>query len=383
MARQVIEASHAVAEAVKLCKPSVIAMYPITPQTHIVERLADFINDGVMDAEMIDTESEHSAMAACIGAQATGVRTFTASASQGLALMHEMLFIASGMRLPIVMAVANRSLSAPLNIWNDQQDSIAQRDTGWLQLYVESSQEALDTVIQAYKIAENKDVLLPVMVCMDGFTLSHVWEPVDIPTKAKVNQFLQKYRPIYAMLDPRKPLTLGPVSYPDTYMNFRKMQQDAAKKSIEVIEAVNSEFRRKFKRAYGNGLVETYRIEGAKYAIAAMGSVCGTARVVIDKMRKEGKKVGLIKVRSFRPFPVEDLIKAAKNLEAVAVIDKNISIGHEGALFSELKSALWGRTIRMSGYIAGLGGRDITPEHIESMINNAIKGKETREEWSF
>ena len=192
MAKQVIECSQAVAEAVKLCKPSVVAMYPITPQTHIVERLADFINDGIMDSEMIDTESEHSAMAACIGAQAAGVRTFTASASQGLALMHEMLFIASGMRLPIVMAIANRSLSAPLNIWNDHQDSIAERDAGWLQLYVESSQEALDTMIQAYKIAENKDVLLPVMVCLDGFTLSHVWEPVDIPTKAKVNQFLPK-----------------------------------------------------------------------------------------------------------------------------------------------------------------------------------------------
>lgn len=381
MPKQVMEASQAVAEAVKLCKPSVIAMYPITPQTHIVERIADFVNDGVMDAELIDVESEHSAMAACIGAQAAGVRTFTASASQGLALMHEMLFIASGMRLPIVMAIANRSLSAPLNIWNDQQDSIAERDAGWIQLYAESSQEALDTVIQAYKIAENKDVLLPVMVCLDGFTLSHVWEPVDIPTKAKVSQFLPKYRPAYAFLEPRKPMTIGPVSFPNTYMDFRKMQQDAAKKSLKVIEKTNSDFKRKFRRGYGNGLVETYRMNNAKYAVVAMGSVCGTIRFVVDKLRKDGKKVGLIKLKAFRPFPIKDIIDAAKRLEAIAVIDKNISIGHEGALFSELKSALYGKDTQMSGFIVGLGGRDITPENIEYIFNHTISGKTTREEW--
>lgn len=703
MAKQVMEASQAVAEAVKLCKPSVVAMYPITPQTHIVERIADFVNDGIMDTEMIDVESEHSAVSACIGAQATGVRTFTATASQGLALMHEMLFIASGMRLPIVMAVANRALSAPINIWCfskdaevlmsdlsyrpinkvkvgerilgkdkkgnlvfaevkrtykrevndilklrtekfdlvctpehrfyyhpshfhwvqakylrdkklhffgygfkenrefkrgwlsgmadgdgcffkdkqnrirftlklkdeeiiktfvkwaagagfyireadyhkkrgfftailtknrearrfrkfleknrsqdflrgylaglydaegsgpfkvkqaiiynsnraivdftiealrelkisfklysddrkgshykrcnyhikinnvpeffvkcrpilgrkrnnllrmtlksvksrlkvldvtnlkkktqvhnletetnnyivngflvhncDHQDSIAERDAGWIQLYVESSQEALDTVIQAYKIAEDKDVLLPVMVCLDGFTLSHVWEPADIPTKAKVNQFLPKYRPIYAFLDPRKPITQGPVGFPNSFMEFRKMQQDAAKTALKIIQKTNSEFRRKFRRSYGNGLIDTYKLAGAQYAVVAMGSVCGTARHVIDRMRKQGKRVGLIKVRSFRPFPVEDLAKAAKNLKGIAVIDKDISIGHEGALFSELKSALWGKKTRISGFIAGLGGRDITPENVESAVDHAIKGKETREEW--
>ncbi|PIN85981.1 pyruvate ferredoxin oxidoreductase [Candidatus Woesearchaeota archaeon CG10_big_fil_rev_8_21_14_0_10_44_13] len=381
MAKQVMEASQAVAEAVKLCRPGVVPMYPITPQTHIVENIAEFINDGAMDAELIDVESEHSAMAAAIGAQMTGVRTFTASASQGLALMHEMLFIASGMRLPIVMAIANRSLSAPLNIWNDHQDAISERDSGWLQLYVESSQEALDTIIHAYKIAENKEVLLPVMVCLDGFALSHVWEQVDMPTKAKVNQFLPRYKPVNPTLDTRKPVTLGPVSFPDTYINFRKMQQDAAKKSLEVIKKVNSEFKRKFRRSYGNGLVDTYKLAGAKYAIVAMGTVCGTARHVVDKMRKEGKRVGLIKVRSFRPFPVEDLISATKGLEGIAIIDRDISIGYEGALYSEMMAALRGSKTKISGFIAGLGGRDITADNVEYMLNHSMKGKEIREEW--
>ncbi|MFO8016356.1 MAG: pyruvate synthase subunit PorA [Candidatus Woesearchaeota archaeon] len=381
MPKQVMEASQAVAEAVKLCKPSVVAMYPITPQTHIVERIADFVNDGNMDAELIDVESEHSAMSACIGAQATGVRSFTATASQGLALMHEMLFVASGMRLPIVMAVANRALSAPINIWNDHQDSIAARDSGWIQLYVESSQEAMDTVIQAYKIAENKNVLLPVMVCLDGFTLSHVWEPVEIPTKAKVGQFLPKYKPNHAFLDPRKPITQGPVGFPDSYMHFRQMQQEAAKNALKVIQKTNSEFNSKFRRKYGNGLIDTYKMQGAQYAIVAMGTVCGTARHVVDSMRKQGKRVGLIKIKAFRPFPVEEIIKASKNLKGLVVIDRNISIGHEGALFSELKSALWGIKIKISGFIAGLGGKDITPEHLEYTLKHAMKGKETREEW--
>lgn len=381
MAKQVMEASHAVAEAVKMCKPSVVAMYPITPQTHIVERIADFVNDGEMDAELIDVESEHSAMAACIGAQGTGVRTFTASASQGLALMHEMLFIASGMRLPIVMAVANRSLSAPLNIWNDHQDTISERDAGWLQLYVESSQEALDTVIQAYRIAENKDILLPVMVCLDGFNLSHVWEQVDIPQQSKVSQFLPKYRPIHAFLDTKKPITQGPVSFPNSYMDFRLMHQDAAKRSLDVIKKVNSDFRRKFRRSYGDGLIDAYRLNDADYAVVAMGSICGTARCVIDSMRKKGVKVGLLRIKAFRPFPVDEVRKAVKNLTALAVIDRDISIGHEGALFSELKSALFGVKIRLSGFIAGLGGRDVRPENMEYIINHAISGRETREEW--
>ncbi len=381
MARQVMEASQAAAEAVKLCKPSVIATYPITPQTHIVERLADFINEGVMDAEMINVESEHSAMSACIGAQATGVRTFTATASQGLALMHEMLFVASGMRLPIVMAVANRALSAPINIWNDHQDSISERDSGWVQLYVESAQEALDTIIQAYRIAESRNVLMPVMVCLDGFTLSHLWEPVDVPTKAKVNQFLPKYRANHAYLDPRKPITQGPVGFPDSFMHFRKMQQDAMANALKVITKANSEFRRKLGRSYGNGLIEAYRTKGAQYAVVAMGSACGTARHVVDTMRKEGKKVGMIKVKSFRPFPSEEIIKAAKGLKGLAVLDRNVSPGNGGALAAEIRSVLKGSKTAVSSFIAGLGGRDITPEDIKDALSKSMKQKKADERW--
>ncbi|MFC1754100.1 pyruvate synthase subunit PorA [Thermoproteota archaeon] len=383
MGLQVMEASQAVAEAVKLCKPAVVAMYPITPQTHIVEKIADFINDGVLDAEMVDVESEHSAMSACIGAQATGVRTFTATASQGLALMYEMVCVASGMRLPIVMSVANRALSAPINIWNDHSDSVGIRDCGWIQLYVESSQEALDTVIQAFKIAENKDVLLPAMVCLDGFTLSHVWEPVDMPTKVKVNQFLPKYKAIHAFLDPKKPITQGPVGFPNSYMNLKQMQQEAMKKAHKVIEKTNSEFKRKFKRGYGNGLIELYKMQGAQYAVVGMGSMCGTARSVVDDMRKQGKKVGLIKVKAFRPFPAEDITKATKNLKGIAVLDKVISLGHEGPLFSDIRAILYGKKTKVSGFIVGLGGRDVTPSIIETALMHAIKGKEIREEWLF
>lgn len=389
MAKQVMEASQAVAEAVKMCCPSVIATYPITPQTHIVERIADFVNDGDLNAQVIDTESEHSSMSACIGAQATGVRTFTATSSQGLALMHEMLFVASGMRLPIVMAVANRALSAPINIWNDQQDSISERDSGWIQLYVESSQEAFDTMIQAYKIAENKDVLLPVMVCLDGFTLSHVWEPVEIAQQPKVSSFLSKYKPVHAFLDPNKPMTQGPVSYPDTYMHFKKAQQDAMKGSLKIITKVNSEFNSKFKRGYGDGLIELYRMNDADYALIGMGTLCSTARVVIDKLRKEGIKAGLIKIKAYRPFPAESLAKAAKRLKGIAVIDRDISVGYEGALYSDIRSALCdadsarSRSRTIDGFITGLGGKDVTPEILEKALKDMISGKGTKEDWLF
>ena len=366
--KKVIEASEAVALGVKLCKPLVIPMYPITPQTHIVERLADYINDGDLDAEMIHAESEHSAISAALGAQATGVRTFTATASQGLALMHEILFVVSGMRLPIVMAVANRALSAPINIWNDHQDSISARDSGWLQFYVESAQEALDTIIMAYKIAENRDVLLPVMVCLDGFTLSHVYEPVDIPSQKEVNSFLPSYKPIYAYLDPKKPITQGPIAFPDTFMELKKMQQESMEKSLPIIENVNREFKKKFKRSYGDGLIETYKIEDAKYALAGMGTLCSTARVVIDDLRKKGKKVGLIKIKSFRPFPKEKLRKICKNLKGLAVIDRSVSPGNDGALLMETKECLFDLKIKINGFIAGLGGRDITEKHLINAI---------------
>jgi pyruvate ferredoxin oxidoreductase alpha subunit len=380
MTRQVIESSMAVALGVKLCKPAVIPMYPITPQTHIVERLSDFINDGDLDSEMIHVESEHSAISAALGSSAMGVRTFTATASQGLALMHEVLHIVSGMRLPVVLACANRALSAPINIWNDHQDSVSARDTGWIQLYVESAQEALDTTIQAFKVAENRKVMLPAMVCLDGFTLTHVYEPVDIPQQRDVNKYLPKFKPAY-VLDPKKPVTMGPVGFPDTFMNFKEQEQEAMKEALTLIKKSNTDFNKLFKRSYGNGLVEGYKMKDAKYAVVCMGTLCGTTRVVIDELRKKGKKVGMIKIRTYRPFPESDLISLSTKLKGLAVIDKDISLGYEGALFTDIRSALFGQKLVINGFIAGLGGRDITPDHIKDIFKKLDKQRKT--EWIY
>lgn len=354
--KKTIEASMAIAEAVKLCRPLVIPMYPITPQTHIVERLSDFINDGDLDAEMIHVESEHSAISAAIGVIATGARVFTATASQGIALMHEILFIVSGLRLPIVMVVANRALSAPINIWNDQQDSISERDSGWLQFYAESAQEALDLTIMSYKIAEDHKVLLPVMVCIDGFVLSHLFEQVDMPSQKEVDSFLPSFKP-YFSLDPAKPITIGPIGFPKHFQLFKKQQQDAMLKSLSVIKKVQNDFYKKFKRKYS--LIESYKLKGAKTVIVGMGTLCGTARVAVDEM----KNVGLVKITCFRPFPKKELIKALKG-KKVVVIDRNISFGMEGALVTELKSIL----PNVKGVVTGLGGKDITKDILKKSV---------------
>jgi len=380
--KKVIEASEAVALAAKLCKPGVIAAYPITPQTHIVERIADYVHDGEMDTKLVDVESEHSALSACLGAQAAGVRTFTATASQGLALMHEILFITSGMRLPVVMAVANRALSAPINIWCDHSDSIAARDSGWMQFYVESAQEALDKIIIAYKTAENKNIMLPAMVCLDGFTLSHVFEPVDIPSQNKVDKFLPAYTPIYK-LDPKKPVSMGPIGYPNSFMEFKYQQQEAMQKSLDIIKKTHEEFSKMFGRSYGNGLIEEFMLKDADFAVIAMGTITGTAGYVVEELRKKGKKIGLIKVKTFRPFPENEIINATKKLKAVAVLDRDISFGQHGALFSEIKSALQHKDIIVNNFIVGLGGRDVTPEHITEAIEKTMKSKQTITEWLF
>lgn len=376
--KKVIEGSMAVALAAKLCKPALIPMYPITPQTHIVERLADFINDGLLNAEMLHAESEHSALSAAIGSEATGVRTFTATASQGLALMFEMLFVASGLRMPIVMAVANRTLSAPINIHNDQQDSVSARDSGWIQFYVESAQEAFDAVIMAFRVAENRKVLLPAMVCLDGYILSHVAEPVDIAEQKRVDVFLPKYKPVFS-LDPKKPLTFGPIAFPDTFMDFKMAQQEAMVNALQIIKQANSEFKKIFGRGYGDGLVEAYKMNDAKAAIIAMGSVCGTIREAVDDLRKKGRKVGLLKIKTFRPFPEKEVISACRKIKSIAVIDKNISLGHEGALFTEIRAALPQKIV--SSFIAGLGGRDITKKQLIKAINKSMATPKTMKEW--
>ncbi len=370
----IFEASLAIAHGVRLSRPQVIPMYPITPQTHIVERLADMINDGDLDAEMIHVESEHSACSALIGSVAAGSRSFTATASQGLAYMYEILPIISGLRLPAVMAVANRSLSAPLNIWNDHADAVSARDQGWIQLWAESSQEALDSVIQAVKISEDRGVLLPVMVNLDGFTLSHVWEPVDIPEQKEVDKFLPKFKFDF-VLDPNKPVSIGNVATPDTFMEFRELQEKAMQDSRVVVKKVNDDYKKAFGRGYGDGLLELYEMKDAEFAVIGMGTLCGTARVAVDNLRKKGIKAGLIKLRCLRPFPEEELVKVTKNLKGLGVLDRHISLGFEGPLYTDIKSSLYGKNdLQVNSYIAGLGGRDIKVGHIEKALTDLTKG---------
>lgn len=361
-----VEGSFAVAKSVALCRPGVIAAYPITPQTHIVEFLADMVANGESDARYINVESEHSAISACIGASASGVRTFTATSSQGLALMHEILYVASGMRLPIVMVNANRALSAPLNIWNDCQDSISERDSSWIQIYVETNQEALDSVIQAYKVAENHDILLPFMINLDGFILTHAVEPVDIPEQNEVDSFLPPFKP-YRMLDPENPMTFGPIAFPNSYTDFKKMQWDAMEKSLDLIKKVNEEFSNKFGRSYGNGVIECYNMNNAKYAIVSLGSVCGTIKEVIDRH----PDVGLVRIRTYRPFPFKEVENALKDIDYVAVLEKDISIGLGGVLYNELGAIL----NNSQSYIIGLGGKDIRASDIEKIINKLKSAK--------
>ena len=363
MAKEIMTTNRAVAEAVKLAKPQVVPVYPITPQTTISEYLAQFVADGDLDAEYIRVESEHSAISATLGASEAGVRVFTATSSQGLMLMHEILFAAAGMRAPIVMADANRAISAPLNIWNDQQDSIAQRDAGWIQLYVENAQEGFDTILQAYRIAEHEEVMLPVMVCLDGFILTHTVEPVDLLEQAEVDTFLEPYVPKFAYLDPERPMSLGNFADPEYYTEARHDMQVAMDKSMEVIKEVGAEFGEKFGREYG--LTESYLCEDAEIILVCMGSMASTVRYVVDNLREKGEKVGLLKIRAYRPFPFEEIDEITKNADKLAVLDKNFSFGIGGALFADIKTKCHKETY---GFILGLGGRDVVPEYIEEAV---------------
>ncbi|MFA4956914.1 MAG: pyruvate synthase subunit PorA [Candidatus Methanoperedens sp.] len=368
----VVEGSYAVAHAVKVCKPNVISAYPITPQTHIVEDLAQFHADGEMNCEYMNVESEFSAISALIGASAAGARTYSSTTSQGLALMHEALFNSSGMRLPIVMTVVNRALSAPINIWNDQQDSISQRDTGWIQLYAEDVQESADMTPQLYKLAEDEDVLLPAMSCMDGFILSHVYEPVILLEQGLTDEFLPSYDPEF-ILDTKNPMSFGAFADPSTYTEFRYKQEKAMGVALEKIEEIANEFKDIYGRYYG-GLIDGYVLDDAEIVIMAMGSVIGTIKDTIDELRHEGESVGLLKVRSFRPFPKEAIRKALKNAKIVITLDKNISVGkYEGALCTEVKACLYNTDNRVPviGFMLGHGGRDIPMQMIKKIINKA------------
>jgi len=369
---EITEGSHAVAEAVRLCRPQVVSAYPITPQTHIVEALADMVANCQLDADYITVENELSALSACVGASAAGSRVYSATTSQGLALMFEVCFNAAGMRLPIVMTIANRALGAPLSIWNDQQDSISLRDSGWLQFYAEDNQEATDLHFIAYKVCEDHSVLLPAMVCFDGFILSHVYEPVDMLSQEDVDRYLPPFTP-YQRLDAADPISFGMYATPDYYHEFRYEIDNAAKRAKKVIQKAGKEFGTMFGRDY-SALVEGYRLDDAETAIVAMGSICGTIKDSIDEMRAEGKKVGLLKLRVFRPFPSEEIAQALSNVKRVAVLDKNISLGAKGAVAIEVRDALYGSAIPVKGYVLGLGGRDVRKKDIKEIVSLVEKG---------
>jgi pyruvate ferredoxin oxidoreductase alpha subunit len=372
-----LEVSLAVSEAVKLARTEAIAAYPITPQTHIVEELAQMVADGHLDAEFIMVESEHSAMSACCGTSAVGARTYTATAAQGLALMHEMLFIASGLRLPIVMTIANRALSAPLSIWGDQSDVMAERDCGWIQVFAETGQDAFDLSVQMFKVAEDKRVLLPAIVNIDGFTLSHVIEPLMLESQEDIDAFLPPYE-AQVILDPRTPVTMGPVGFPELYTEIKKQQNEALLGSYAVVLEVWAEWEKKFGRAYKP--VESYRADDAETLVSIAGAVSGTARVAIDQMREEGKKVGMIRPRLWRPYPFEDMRAAVKNAKAVAVVDRALSFGGPGGpIASELRSCLYPLAEKpvVASFIAGLGGRDVTIEDFYTIVAETEKIVET------
>jgi len=380
----------AVAYAVKQCDVDVVAAYPITPQTIIVEKFSEYVADGEVDTAFVCVESEHSAMTCSITASATGARTFTATASAGLALMHEMLGVASGCRTPVVMAVVNRALSAPINIHCDHSDSMAERDMGWIQIYAENSQETYDSIIQAFKIAENLEVMLPTMVGLDGFVLSHTLENVSIFPDEVVKKFVGTRQVPRVMnhegelvpfkLDPENPLTIGPLALHDYYFEHKRQQEEAMRKALDVIKQVHDDYAKQSGRSYGNGLVEAYRLDDAEIAAVCIGSTAGTVKTVVDELRENGIKAGLLRIRAFRPLPVKDIISNLSGKKAVAVMDRACSFGGNGGpLFHEIRHSVYDVPDRphLVNYIYGLGGRDTPPYMIKGIYRELQKIAET------
>ena len=371
--RDRLSGNEAIAYAMRQINPDVVAAFPITPSTEVPQYFSQFVANGVVDTEFIAVESEHSAMSACIGASAAGARTMTATSSQGLALMWEMLYIAASMRLPIVMAVINRALSGPINIHNDHSDSMGARDSGWIQIYCENNQEAYDSLIQAIRIAEHKDVRLPVMVCYDGFITSHAVENIELLEDEVVRNFIGEYNPEYYLLNEQNPISMGPLDLPPYYFEHKRQQAEAMRNAKKVVLEVADEFAKISGRKYG--LFETYKLDDAEVAIVVMNSTAGTAKAVVDEYRSKGYKVGLLKPRLFRPFPVEEIVNALKHLKAIAVMDKTDSFNAAGGpLFTEVTSALYGRAdgIKVINYIYGLGGRDVKTDDIAKIYDRLL-----------
>jgi pyruvate ferredoxin oxidoreductase alpha subunit len=368
-----LEVSIAIADAVKLCNPDVIAAYPITPQTHIVEHLAELVADGELDAEYVPVESEHSAMSACLGSVAAGARTYTATAAQGLALMNEVLYVAPPMRLPVVMALANRALSAPLSIWSDHSDMMSVRDIGWIQIVVENGQQAVDNTIISFRVAEDPRVLLPAMIHLDGFNLTHVIEPIVFPTQEEVDKYLPKFK--YPLpLNPDKPVAMGEFAPPFIFMETKWALEVVLRNSKQVILQAWDEFNKAFGRQYKP--VEKYHSDGAKVLIMTMGAAGETASVAVDEMREEGMDVGQIRLRLWRPFPFEELREAVKDADVLIVMDRAMSFGGPvGPLASEVKSALYSQAKRpkVVSYIISLGGRDTTVSGYKDIVKKGIE----------
>lgn len=380
MVVRTITGDAAVAYAAMLARAEVVPGFPITPQTIIIEQITEFINDGLMDADFIPAESEHSVMSVAVGASAGGVRTFTATSSQGLALMYEMLFAAAPSRLPVVMAVANRSLGAASGIWTEHNDSQPVRESGWLQVYVEDNQEALDMTIQAFRIAEDHRVMLPIMVCLDGFILSHVVEGVDIPEQSLVDSFLPKFVPVN-VLDPKDPFMINPVTPPEFATEMRYQQDRAVEGSKLVIAEVDEQYAAVTGRRYG-GLFEEYRMEDAEIALVGAGTWTGIAREAVDQLRAEGKKAGLIKLRFMRPFPGEELKRATAGLKGLGVFDRSAAFNGYGPVFTETRNALYGSSVPITDHVAGIGGRDITVDVVREMydiVERNASGEKVRE----
>lgn len=374
--------NQAAAFAMRQIEPDVVAAYPITPQTEIVMTFAQFVADGRVATEMIPVESEHSALSACVGASASGARTMTATSSQGLALMWEIAYIAAATRLPIVMPVVNRTLSAPINIHCDHSDTMGARDSGWIQIYCENNQEVYENIIMAVRIAEHEEILLPVMVCQDGFITSHAVEGVRIYDDRKVKDFIGEYKIPHSLLDVDNPVTYGPLDLPDYYFEHKRQESFAIKNSLQAIPQVFSEFKKHFGVEYD--FIETYRLDDADVAIVALSSTAGTTKVVVDELRREGKKVGLLKPRFFRPFPKEKIVQALKGLGACAILDRSESLsGQGGPLFIEIRSILLDESRKplTLNYIYGLGGRDINTEEIKAVyrdLENIVREKKVR-----
>ncbi|MFC1534110.1 transketolase C-terminal domain-containing protein [Thermodesulfobacteriota bacterium] len=371
--KKFITGNHAVAEAVRLCRTQIVAAYPITPQTPIYEKLSDWEANDELGGIMMRVESEHSAMAACLSASLTGVRTFTATSSQGIALMHEMLHFASGCRAPVVMVNVNRTLAAPWAFWSDQTDSLSQRDTGWIQIYCEDNQEALDSVIQAFRISEK--VLLPCMVVLEAHYISHFMEPVDVPEQELVDRFLP-HVDIPRRFDVDNPGYVNAVVDQKQFFEFRRLSQEAMELSLDVIKDVDREFAGQFGRGYG--LVEAIHTDDAELVLVTTATITSTARVALARLREKGYKIGLVKIRVFRPFPKQALREILDNVQKIAVIDRNISRGNEGIFCSELKAALIHSPARhqIHGFLAGIGGTDVDPDMIEHIVKDTLERDE-------